>query len=91
LAGTRALAWERVLLDTDKAAENWQITSQDLGLKPDKPFSVRMRVLHGGRQEGVNIVDIDTGTMRISVVPTRGMNVLEAVAGDVRIGWQSRG
>ncbi len=55
LTGGPALAWERVLLDTDKAAENWQITSQDLGLKPNKPFSVRMRVLHGGRQEGVII------------------------------------
>jgi len=89
LTGAPACAWERVLLDTNKAAENWQITSQDLGLKLDKPFSVRMRVLHGGRQEGVSIVDIDNGVMRISVVPTRGMNVLEAVCGDVRIGWRS--
>ena len=84
-----ACAWERVLLDTNKAAENWQITSEDLGLKPDKPFCVRMRVLHGGRQEGVSIVDIDTGAMRISVVPTRGMNVLEAVSEGVRLGWRS--
>ena len=89
LTGAPACAWERVLLDTNKAAENWQITSQDLGLNLDKPFSVRMRVLHGGRQEGVSIVDIDNGVMRISVVPTRGMNVLEAVCGDVRIGWRS--
>jgi Domain of unknown function (DUF4432) len=44
---------------------------------------------HGGRQEGVCIVDIDTGAMKISVVPTRGMNVLGAVAGNVRIGWES--
>jgi hypothetical protein len=50
---------------------------------------VRMRALHGGRQEGVCIVDIDTGAMKISVVPTRGMNVLEAVAGNVPIGWKS--
>jgi outer membrane protein OmpA-like peptidoglycan-associated protein len=89
LTGAPALVWERVLLDTDKPAENWRITSQDLGLKPDKPFSVGMRILHGGRQEGVSIVDIDTGAMRISVVPTRGMNVLEAVSGDVRLGWRS--
>ena len=41
LTGAPALVWERVLLDTDKPAENWRITSQDLGLKPDKPFSVR--------------------------------------------------
>jgi len=89
LAITNARAWERVLLDTYTAPQNWEISSQDLGLTPSKPFSVRMRALHGGRQEGVCIVDIDTGAMKISVVPTRGMNVLEAVAGNVRIGWKS--
>jgi hypothetical protein len=89
LAITNALAWERVLVDTYTAPENWEISSQDLGLKPAKPFSVRLRALHGGRQEGVCIVDIDTGAMKISVVPTRGMNVLEAIAGNVRIGWNS--
>lgn len=89
LAGTNALAWERILLDTYTAPQNWEISSQDLGLKPSKPFSVRMRLLHGGRQEGVCVVDIDTGAMKISVVPTRGMNVLDAVAGNVRIGWNS--
>lgn len=89
LAITNALAWERVLIDAYTAPQNWEISSQDLGLKPAKPFSVRMRTLHGGRQEGVCIVDIDTGAMKISVVPTRGMNVLEAIAGNVRIGWKS--
>ena len=89
LAITNALSWERVLLDTYTAPENWEISSQDLGLKPAKPFSVRMRTLHGGRQEGVCVIDIDTGPMKISVVPTRGMNVLEAVAGNVRLGWKS--
>jgi hypothetical protein len=89
LATTNALAWELVLVDTYTAPQNWEISSQDLGLKPAKPFSVRLRTLHGGRQEGVCIVDIDTGAMKISVVPTRGMNVLEATAGNVRIGWKS--
>ncbi len=84
-----ASAWERVLLDTDTAPQNWAITSQELGLNTDTPFSVRMRTLHGGRQEGVSVVDIDTGAMKVSVVPTRGMNVLEAYVGKVRIGWKS--
>ena len=35
------------------------------------------------------LVEIDTGAMKITVVPTRGMNVLQAVAGDVRLGWHS--
>jgi hypothetical protein len=91
LALTHALAWERVLLDTYTAPQNWEITSQDFGLKSTKPFSVRMRTLHGGRQEGVCIVDIDTGAMKISVVATCGMNVLEAVAGNVRIGLEFAG
>ncbi|PTU02546.1 DUF4432 domain-containing protein, partial [Pseudomonas sp. HMWF031] len=55
----------------------------------DKPFSVTLRTLHGGRQEGVSIVDIDNGTMKLSVVPTRGMNVLHASVGNVRMGWDS--
>lgn len=84
-----ASAKDWVLLDTTKAPQEWRITSQELGLKLDKPFSVSLRNLHGGRQEGVTIIDIDTGTMKISVVPTRGMNVLEAVAGNVRLGWHS--
>ena len=86
---SHAMAWDYVLLDTDKAAQSWQITSQQLGIKTDKPFSVTLRTLHGGRQEGVSIVDIDNGTMKLSVVPTRGMNVLQASVGNVRMGWDS--
>lgn len=85
-AASQAMAWDYVLLDTDKAAQPWQITSQQLGVKTGKPFSVTMRTLHGGRQEGVSIVDIDNGTLKLSVVPTRGMNVLQASVGNVRMG-----
>jgi hypothetical protein len=88
-ASTHALAWDYVLLDVDKAAQNQQITSQQLGVKTDKPFSVTVRTLHGGRQEGVSVIEIDNGTMKLSVVPTRGMNVLQASVGDVRMGWDS--
>ncbi|MFC0666135.1 aldose 1-epimerase family protein [Azotobacter chroococcum] len=86
---TSALARDYVLLDTDKPAQNWKIDSQQLGIQTDKPFSVSLRTLHGGLQEGVSLIDIDTGAMTITVVPTRGMNVLRAVAGDVRMGWDS--
>lgn len=89
LAAGPAAAWEYVLLDTDQPVKEQQITSQALGVKAEKPFSVTVKKLHGGRQEGVTLVEIDTGAMKISVVPTRGMNVLKAEAGDVRLGWDS--
>jgi Domain of unknown function (DUF4432) len=73
----------------DLPSQDWKISSDDLGLKPATPFSVVQRILHGGRQEGVTVIDIDNGAMTISVVPTRGMNVLEAVAGELRLGWDS--
>ncbi|MCO7609735.1 aldose 1-epimerase family protein [Pseudomonas chlororaphis] len=88
-AASHTMAWDYVLLDTDKAAENLHITSEQLGLKTAQPFSVTLRTLHGGRQEGVSIVDIDNGQMKLSLVPTRGMNVLQASVGDVRLGWDS--
>ncbi|QTT86196.1 aldose 1-epimerase family protein [Pseudomonas chlororaphis] len=88
-AASHAMAWDYVLLDTDKAAQDFHITSAQLGVKTAKPFSVTLRSLHGGRQEGVSIVDIDNGAMKLSVVPTRGMNVLQATVGAVRMGWDS--
>ena len=84
-----AMAWERVLIDADTPAQNWRVTSEELGIKADRPFSVSLRTLHGGRQEGVSLIDIDNGAMTLTVIPTRGMNVLRAQAGDVHLGWDS--
>lgn len=89
LLATPASAREYTLLDANTPAQPRTITSKQLGIKTDKPFSVTVRTLHGGRQEGVMLVTIDTGAMRITVVPNRGMNVLDAVAGDLRLGWCS--
>lgn len=88
VAGPSA-AWEYTLLDSSKPVTERHISSKSLGIKTGKPFSVTIKKLHGGRQEGVTLVEIDTGEMEISVVPTRGMNVLKAVSGDVRLGWDS--
>lgn len=86
---TSVQAWEQVLIDQDTPAQNWRVTSEQLGIKASPAFSVSLRTLHGGRQEGVSLIEIDNGTMKMTVIPTRGMNVLQAVAGDVRLGWDS--
>ncbi len=64
-------------------------------LAPDCPvaWNVRTEELHGGRQEGVQLVHIDNGTLRITVIPTRGMGLFDVAysAGgkERRLGWVS--
>lgn len=53
------------------------------------PYRITKKTLRGGRQEGVALLTVDNGAMRITVVPARGMSILEVVAGDVRLGWNS--
>jgi len=52
-------------------------------------WSIHKFTLHGGKQEGVDIVTIDNGKLLITVTPTRGMGVLSVNCGDVRLGWDS--
>ena len=69
--------------------ENWQITAREAGIAPEAGWSVRRQRLHGGRQDGVDLIVIDNGRMVITVVPTRGMGILRVVMGDLRLGWDS--
>ena len=60
---------------------------------PDKTFatewSVTKTVLKGGKQEGVELLTLDNGKLEITVIPTRGMGILDIRMGDVRLGWDS--
>jgi hypothetical protein len=52
-------------------------------------WSVNKTTLHGGKQEGVDLITIDNGQMQIRVIPTRGLSILDARVGDMRLGWDS--
>src|SRR5690606_16244163 len=67
--------------------DQWTLTHRDLGMTT--PWSIRKLTLHGGRQDGVEVIVVDNGLLTFTVVPTRGMGILEATAGDVRLGWES--
>jgi hypothetical protein len=69
--------------------DSWQLTSRDLAGKYATPWSVRKYTLHGGRQEGVDLIEIESGQLRLVVSPTRGMSVIRVERGDVRLGWDS--
>jgi peroxiredoxin len=78
---------------TDVEKNIYKETAQIAGseVTPDCPvaWSVRKSVLHGGKQEGVEIIEVNNGKLRFTVVPTRGMSIYEVVMGDLRLGWDS--
>lgn len=80
----------KVLIDAagNLATANWKVTSAEWdGGKT--AWSVALRTLHGGRQEGVQVIEVDNGAMTFTIVPTRGFEVWKAQAGKLRLGWDA--
>jgi hypothetical protein len=69
--------------------ETWQITSSEV--TPDCPvhWALHKYALHSGKQEGVDLIVLNNGKLRITVIPTRGMGILSVTSGDIRLGWDS--
>jgi hypothetical protein len=89
---TEAFDHSKVLTDATRnlSVKEWKISSDEVaGAGGGPKWSVAKRVLAGGRQEGVEIIDVDNGLMKFTVVPTRGFNVWRANVGDLRFGWDS--
>ena len=84
----------KTLIDANLAIANWKVTSADWGEKGGPAWSVQLRTLHGGRQEGVQVLDVDNGVMKFTIVPTRGFEIWKAEVskqggGKLRLGWDS--
>ncbi len=43
----------------------------------------------GGGAEGVEVVEVDTGAVRVTILPGRGMSIWKIQAGEIRFGWDS--
>lgn len=97
LLGTHAFAgaadFSKVLTDSksDVSIKSWRITGGDVAevATGDRQWSIEKRTLVGGRQEGVEVIEVDNGAMRFMVVSTRGFSVWRLNAGSLRFGWDS--
>jgi len=78
----------KVLIDTaaNLATSDWKVSAAEWG---GKGWSVALRTLHGGRQEGVQVIEVNNGAMSFTIVPTRGFEVWKAQAGKLRLGWDA--
>lgn len=52
-------------------------------------WSVTKTKLSGGKQEGVELLTLDNGKLKIVVIPSRGMGILEVTMEELRLGWDS--
>lgn len=82
-----------VLLDADAGVGPVETTldarSTSLSFPKGGGWSVRSRVLHGGLSDGVFVVDVCSGPMTVSLLPTRGMGLWKAECDGVPVGWDS--
>ena len=67
---------------------DFRIAAKDLP-EAKGTWSVTQRRLQGGLSDGVDLIEIDNGQMRLFVVPTRGMGIWQAKIGDETLGWLS--
>ncbi len=83
--------FERVLIDGWESVceESYELRSANFVGYEGPQWRINKFTLKGGKQSGVDLVEIDNGCMTVVIIPTRGMGVLEAFTEDVSLGWNS--
>lgn len=86
---TRYRSW--ILTDTqhDIWVDSFGIGSADMPLHEKHNWSIRKRTLHGGRRDGIDLIDVSNGELAFSVLPTRGMGLWRGIYRGHALGWQS--
>jgi len=69
--------------------EAYSLSASELGRYPEEKWTIHKKRLKGGKQDGVDIVEIDNGAFSFTVIPTRGMNILSATYRGISLGWRS--
>ncbi len=82
---------EQYWIITDSASSfstsDFLISGQALGLGADA--YCRKTTLSGGRQQGVELIEISNGKITLNICPTRGMGIVSGSCGEHYLGWNS--
>jgi hypothetical protein len=63
--------------------------SDDLRLAGGDDWSVIATTLHGGLSDGMSVVEVCSGPLSLSILPTRGMGVWKGSFHGLPLGWKS--
>lgn len=83
--------YRRTLTSVDQALNELSatITPQTAQVPATAPWSITKTRLHGGKQEGVDLITINNGRLQLSIIPTRGMSLFRVQLGEIKLGWES--
>ena len=62
------------------------LSAKDLGIAD---MTVTKRTLHGGRQDGIDLIEVNNGDLSFSLLPTRGMGIWRGDYQGQPLGWKS--
>ncbi|MCA9142211.1 MAG: aldose 1-epimerase family protein [Planctomycetaceae bacterium] len=82
------------------AAKTWNVIDSSFGSQPVPPntklsapgasgLAVNYEVARGGLSDGVEMLTVENGDLKIRIVPTRGMSIWDMTYGEQRLGWKS--
>lgn len=83
--------YRQVLTDIDQGTwvDEWEIDGTSLELDTRADWGVYKSTLHGGLQQGVDLIEVDNGVLSFSILPTRGMGIWKGEYRDIPLGWDS--
>ena len=58
-------------------------------LSGSSSWSIRWRTLRGGTSEGVEVVELDNGSLSLTILPTRGMGIWKGRYHELPLEWKS--
>ena len=81
-------SWVVTDVATGVAVDPLTLNSQ---LTPAVPngVSIQKRTLRGGLRDGLEVVEVDNGRLRFTILLTRGMGIWRAWCGAMQLGWQA--
>ena len=66
-----------------------EISGANLPLAGSTNWAVRQRRMKGGLSDGVDVVELDNGALKLEILPTRGMGLWRGSFQGIPIGWDS--
>lgn len=88
-----AQAYQKTLIGPDSSKDVF-LDGKQFTPAGSVPWSLRLETLHGGKQEGTRLLTLSNGVLRITLVPSRGMSILDVTRQPpgkpaFRLGWES--